>query len=382
MNRAIIRGKITKARMRIISRDSFFGFTLINTSLVSDNSINTMATDGVRIFYCDSFILEHDIEHIAFAFEHELYHKVLLHSKRYSDDMNSEIWQIACDLAVHACMVEAGKYINIITGNNYYYDSSMHGKTADEIYWILSSDKNKIKKIKENQISFDDHSKRSVSVKDQADTESSIRSAFKISSNCGKAHISGIKLEFIKSSESLTSLKNVLRKYFEESFSKNDYDWMTADRRFMSSGFCIPSLVNINKRNTIKTCVVAIDISLSVSVAEQAAFLFYTQELASEFCDEMHLFFCDDEIKEHRIITDKKIDCNIPKGYGTDFNPVFEKVNEIGINPGLLIYFTDLCVSSTELPLKTPEYNVLWVKSGHPFSYYIPDFGDIHSFEM
>lgn len=382
MSNRIVRDKISKAKMRIISRDSFFGFTLINTRLVSDNSIQTMATDGVSILYNDNFILEKEVEHIAFAFEHELYHKILLHPKRYSEDKIESIWQIACDLAVHSCMVNAGKYVRIITSNEYYYDPMMNGKTADEIYWILASDSKKLEEIKKKGSSFDDHKKRPVSVKEQIDVESSIRSAFKISDGCSKTKHSEIKLEFVKISENKESLKDVLRKYFENSFAKHDYDWMIPDRRFSGSGFCIPSLVNINSKNSIKRCVTAIDISLSVSKAEQAAFLYYTTELAKEFCDELHLFFCDDEIKGHRIITDGIVDLNIPKGYGTDYNPVFDRVDELKINPGLMIYFTDLCVSEGDMPSFTPEYNVLWVKSNHPFSFYTPGFGEVFTFNI
>jgi predicted metal-dependent peptidase len=48
-----------------------------------------------------------------------------------------------------------------------------------------------------------------------------------------------------------------------------------------------------------------------------------------------------------------------PKGRGgTDFRPVFDWVDENGLEPVCLIYLTDLCCDSFP---EVPEYPVLWV---------------------
>jgi predicted metal-dependent peptidase len=54
-------------------------------------------------------------------------------------------------------------------------------------------------------------------------------------------------------------------------------------------------------------------------------------------------------------------------GGGTSFIPVFEKVEELGLQPDILIYFTD---GYGVFPSEKPNYPVLWVSTtdqAYPF---------------
>jgi len=63
-----------------------------------------------------------------------------------------------------------------------------------------------------------------------------------------------------------------------------------------------------------------------------------------------------------------------PKGGGgTDFRPVFEWVENQGVNPCCLIYLTDL--ECNRFPAHAPAYSVLWIQTGNS-GYRVP-FGEI-----
>jgi len=49
-------------------------------------------------------------------------------------------------------------------------------------------------------------------------------------------------------------------------------------------------------------------------------------------------------------------------GGGTDFRPGFKKVEELGIDPVGLIYFTDM--ECNRFPETVPDYPVIWVRYG------------------
>jgi predicted metal-dependent peptidase len=73
--------------------------------------------------------------------------------------------------------------------------------------------------------------------------------------------------------------------------------------------------------------------------------------------DLIHIVYCDAAV--HRVDTYNRgdtIEIKPVGGGGTDFSPVFRWVEENGVNPMCLIYFTDLMGS---FPGK-PDYPVIW----------------------
>jgi len=60
-----------------------------------------------------------------------------------------------------------------------------------------------------------------------------------------------------------------------------------------------------------------------------------------------------------------------PGGGGTSFIPVFDKINELGLQPEALVYLTD---GMGSFPDKAPSYPVIW-GSIHKASKY--PFGDV-----
>ena len=381
MNYGVVRRKIEQARTRIISSNPFFGMTLINTKVIARNSIPTAATNGKDIFYNPLFFNDINIEHIAFAIEHELYHKTLLHLFR-SKDKDKKLWNIAIDLAVHSHMMLSGKYASIIMSGYYYYDKRCNGKTADEIYWMLKSNQSLLE-AQMGRKGFDEHNVSDATIKSQqTDIENEIRSSFKIVNTGDKARLQSLKSEFIKCTGKKIDVESILRNFFEEAYSRHDYDYTQPERRFAGSGFCIPSIQPINEKRRINEVVAAVDTSGSVDDAEKVLFIDLISNLSEEFCDKIHLIFCDDDIQGVHEFEGKIEDLVVPKGYTTDFKPVFKYIEENGIQPKLLIYMTDLCVHEKDFPGEDPEYKVVWAKASSAFDFFQPPFGEVITIDI
>lgn len=373
--------KINRAKTLLISSSPFFGLVSINTKMYAHGGIKTCGLKDGVIYYSPKFFNSIKINEIVFAIEHELYHKILKHSERLGDK-DFKLWNIACDLAIHSSMISHKRHVDIILSKKYYYNPRFDNKQAEEVYWIIKSDSYIRNKVINECHGFDEHDKNIDQKKLGPSDDIGIRSAFKIAGHCGETHLKSLLDEHVKVTGKKYDLSNILRAYFEQSFKKHDYDWMYPDRRFNGSGFMIPSIQNVSAKESMSRCVFAIDTSGSVGRHEHICCVDAIANLCEDYNAELNLIFCDDLIQKHMIVSGNIDSLEIPYGGGTDFIPVFEYVEEQELNPNLLIYFTDLCVTSGEVPEKAPGYDVVWLKSIHGLRHHIPHFGAIHNFEF
>lgn len=377
MNNWVINKKIEKARMMLMSKNSFFGTILLGSKVFIDHSIKTMATNGMDIYVSPEFVSEIDIDHVVFGLTHELYHKIMMHNTREGSDKHHETWNIAADLAIHSNMAKNKKFLKIITDNNYYYAKIFDNMTTEEIYWFLMSNKD-ILEDQQKKNGFDSHKKEKQSEKQKNDIANSVRAGLKISScSEGDTDLVSIKKEFIRATKSSPQIKDGLRKFFEISFARHDYDFSVPDRRFISSGFCIPSIVEIQSKSRMKKVTVVLDVSASIPKHTHVFFTSIVSDLSKEFCNEIHLLFVDNSVRDYKVYTSGIDEIEIPCGISTDFRPAFNFVRDNCIDTKFLIYLTDLEVSGNRISDFIPEYNVLWVKTTESKYCTIPEFGDV-----
>jgi predicted metal-dependent peptidase len=90
---------------------------------------------------------------------------------------------------------------------------------------------------------------------------------------------------------------------------------------------------------------------------------------------EIHVVECDAAVQRATVMTDESdiMELKVMKGGGgTDFNPVFNYVEEEGLTPDCLLYLTD---GYGGFPSEAPRYAVIWGNiSGKDASY---PFGDV-----
>jgi len=147
-----------------------------------------------------------------------------------------------------------------------------------------------------------------------------------------------------------------LRDYVS-AFARDDYSWQRPNRRYEETGFTLPSL-----RNFRCGCVaVAIDTSGSIGQIEFEQFMGELRDILETVKPErLILLQADAEVADYRVLENgETLDDKIQMcgGGGTDFRPVFDRIEEEGEQPEVLIYLTDACGS---FPDQAPGYPVIW----------------------
>ena len=148
--------------------------------------------------------------------------------------------------------------------------------------------------------------------------------------------------------------RELLRNYVRDT-TKMEYRMMPPSKRYLHIPIYMPSL-----KGEFLEIAVAIDTSGSISQPELETFVSEMQGIAGQFENyRIHVYACDADIHGYDVIETHD---EWPKSYkgrgGTDFRPVFQDIEEKGLEISVLVYLTDIYGSFPEIP---PSYPTLWV---------------------
>jgi len=137
--------RLLLSRMRLLCNHGFYGLLLMHMVYSVDESLETAATDGVRIVFGPAFLDELTDGELDFVMMHEILHVVLQHCLR-EGERDHETFNIACDIVVNSnILLENNMNASSITLKK--YGEAMHlapdGKegheyTAEQVYQMLS----------------------------------------------------------------------------------------------------------------------------------------------------------------------------------------------------------------------------------------------------
>ncbi len=152
----------------------------------------------------------------------------------------------------------------------------------------------------------------------------------------------------------------VLLARYMNSISRDDYSYMRPSSR-RGDPAIYPSL-----RSPQMNIVVAIDVSGSIKRDELNEFIAEVDSLKSQVRARVTFLSCDSKITSGSPWVFEAWEyCQLPDhiigGGSTDFNPVFDWVEEDDIRPDLLIYFTD---AKGKFPQSEANYPVTWLVKG------------------
>ena len=141
--------------------------------------------------------------------------------------------------------------------------------------------------------------------------------------------------------------------------ARDDFSYMRPSRR--EGNFILPSL-----RSTQVDLVVAVDTSGSIRAAEIDEFISEINALKGQMRARITLLACDSRIVEgcpwvYEPWEEFRMPDHIKGGGGTDFQPVFDWIGAQGLNPELLVYFTD---AEGSFPKQEPSFPVIWLVKG------------------
>ena len=136
---------LAAARTRILCNNGFYGLLIMHLPFALDDSIQTAATDGKRIYFNPDFLDKLTGKELDFVLLHELLHVVLRHLYRSKIfDENSERANIACDIVVNSnILLSKGMNLDSISiGGEPFMHLAPNGRegyyyTAEEVYEML-----------------------------------------------------------------------------------------------------------------------------------------------------------------------------------------------------------------------------------------------------
>jgi predicted metal-dependent peptidase len=359
--------RISRARIKLLYKQPFFATGAMRMQVAITEEIPTMGVDGRNLFVNPAFTAGLTETQIIGVLCHEVLHIINMHHLR-KGKRDHKLWNVACDYAINPIVLDAG--LELPDGR--LLDPQYHGMSAEKIYSLLEKDpesKSKdhsacgevmdgTQKADGSQMSADE-----IKVAEQQ-IKVGIAQAAEMARSQGKmtAAIEAMVGALLKP---IVNWREVLRR-FAAQVVPTGVSWSRPNRRVLAHGIRLPGMI----KGGVGQLVIGIDTSGSI-YADPVMTQQFLSEVTS-ICEEVkpeaiHVVFCDSKVKsaetfEHHDMSDLfgRLKSMVRGGGGTDFRPVFDWVDEQGINPAALIYLTDM---EGVFPTTPPTYPVLWAKT-------------------
>lgn len=376
-----IETKIVKARTAIVLEQPFFGALALRLPLVEDKSCKTMWVDGVSMGYNPEYVESLDLEELKGVICHEVLHIAAGHHCRMQG-REPKKWNQAADYPINNAIDACDKPKIILPGKAL---RGHDGLEAEAVYAQLpdppEDDKGKDKGDKDgdgdqpqdnssggtgevrpypgpDKGDEDDGQGPSEAelAQQEQDWKVAAQQAAQAAKACGKlpAGLDRLVQDIL---EPKVNWKEALHMFVAQ-IEKNDYTFARANRRYLSTGFILPSLYN----QVIPPIEVIIDTSCSVSQEELTQFASEIDDILNQHPTTVHVTYCDTKVAGEDTFTpeDRPIRMNAKGGGGTRFAPAFEHISQKFEVPCCAIYLTDMECDDFG---PEPDYPVLWVQT-------------------
>lgn len=168
--------------------------------------------------------------------------------------------------------------------------------------------------------------------------------------------------------------RELLRRFLSRA-ARSDFSWVRPNRRHLHAGLHLPGLENLE----LAEIAVVVDVSGSISPKEMECFATELSAVLEEFDSAITVLACDATVRSCQRLSraDLPLRFTVAGGGGTSFRPPFRLLEEEGVNPACLVYFTDMACDSYP---DDPGFPVLWVTPGQDFQ--PPPFGEVVRMEQ
>lgn len=365
--------KIMKAKVGIILTQPFFATLMMRRNFIADTTIETANTNGKDIRYNPAFIESLPADQVQGVICHELMHSTLLHHiRRGGRDIKQ--WNKACDYALNPILLNSGMKLP----DGCLVDGRFDNMSAESIFRQLEQEKQDEQPQQPEQGEGQGNGQQQPSndpggsggVEDapvhseaemaeaEAQSKQELAQAVQIAKQQGKLP-AGIARMVAEIMQPKIAWQEVLARFLDE-VVKNDYSFSRPNPRYIASGFIMPSLHNVE----MGEIVLIVDTSGSVYEDPELlnTFAGEMQDIVSTFNATIRVIYVDSKFQgEQTIEPDDTFQLEPKGGGGTNFRPGFEYMDEQGITPKAIVYFTDLCCHSFP---DEPDCPVLWAKWG------------------
>ena len=386
--------RIQKARTALLLDHPFFGTLLFRLKGRETRSVETMATDGVTLFYNPDFVDSLSAAELSGVLAHEVLHPGLQHHIRRGNRSLIR-WNKACDFAINPLIIDAG----LSLPKDVLFEARFRGMSAERIYNLLSeeeehgdggSQRDESQQTAGHASGPDDGSPNApvtpggvgqvldAPVAEEAggkgadeqarDWHIAVEQAETLSKLAGKIP-AGLERCIAGAEEARVDWRELLRRSWSQT-NAADYSWLRPNRRHIWQGFYLPGVV----REGVGVAVVAVDCSGSVSPRQLSLFEAEIRSILEGQRPELvYVLYFDATVHKVDVYQPgQPINLSPVGGGGTDFRPCFDWIEENGVSPQIMVFLTDLYGTH---PAEIPPYEVIWASTGAqkaPFGRVVP----------
>lgn len=377
------RDRIVTCRVSMFLRSSaaFFGNIATRMPVVNaDSWCGTMATDGRNLYYNSKFVMHITANECKFIIAHECLHMCYTHMDRRSN-RNPQLWNIACDYAVNYDLVKSGlgEMPTTISG---LYDAKYANMSSEQIYNLLYEEYKDDMKAMDDLIkqlldehmdqdgSGDEESKSGngrpskMSSAEREELQREIRqSVLAAAQATGAGNLPAGVAQLIKDlTEPKMSWKDLLATTLTSAF-RDDFTYMRPSRKSHHLDAYLPGR-SPGERVDIG---VALDLSGSC-IQDVPTFITEVKNIMESFTAyNVHVFTFDTQVYNPQDFSSENmediLDYELKGDGGTDFECVFEYLEENDKIPDRLVFFTDMAPCGG---WGKEICDVLWISKGHP----------------
>jgi predicted metal-dependent peptidase len=363
--------KVQKAKITLMRNPKFAllsGVLMVGRTSVVDD-VPTACTNGRDERYGRKFVKDLREQELNFLVAHENGHKMYRHLTTWKklDDENPKLANRACDYVINLMLKDLDPTESVIAMPRYphghpmagkamgFVDERFRGMNSKQVFDILKQEQEKDGSGEgDGEGEFDDHDwdgAKDMTEEEKKELEreidQAIRQGVMAQQKLAGSGAGGLDRELADLLEPKVNWREVLRDFVKSICnSKDASSWRKVNRRFLSTGVYMPSLIG----EKVGHLVIAIDTSGSVGDAELAEFLSEVKGIAEEVnpaC--VDLLYWGSSVVGHETYGDGEatniINSTRPKdGGGTSPSCVSEYLKEKNIKPECVIILTDGCV--------------------------------------
>jgi|TARA_B110000902_G_C14293071_1_gene581877 predicted metal-dependent peptidase len=342
--------RITQSRVRLLLTKPFFGQLAVRLKIEdASDYMPTAATDGRRFLFNRDFVNSLTDDMLDFLVGHEVLHCVFDHMQARGD-RKPMLYNAAADYNINMTLVEQniGKPIteDKLEGGKICLDWKYSGWNSYEIYDDLLKNQQDAKgmDVHMNEISNEDGEGEGQNVEMSEEEKKMLADEIKqatiqAAQAAGEGVPDAIKRMISELVAPKMDWRDILRTQLESSL-KNDFTFMRPSKR--SGDVIFPGM---NKDEELNIAV-ALDTSGSISPVMLRDFLSEVQGIMDQYqAYRVHIFQFDTGVYGAEDFTSddgRTMDeYELKGGGGTDFDVVFNYMEEYGIEPDQLVMFTD-----------------------------------------
>ena len=395
--------RLKQGRTKLLLDFPFFGVLILRLKDRETPSIETMATDGVSLFYNPEFVAKLTPPELLGCLAHEVMHPALQHHTRRGT-RSPKRWNVACDFAINPLIRDA----NLALPAGALYDPRFRNLSAERIYNLIAEENNGDSAGGQGDGSTSSGSGEPSSQGDEKGTAAptvpvtgggfgqvidapnpdkdgapatsdqiekqrmtwtgAVEQAEVVARMAGKAPV-GVRRAMEAADRASVDWRAALRNSFAAAIPE-DYSWSSPNRRHIDSGLFLPSI----RKDGVGEIVIGIDCSGSINRRQLGLFQDELNSIISERRPRrVHVIYFDTQVHNAAIFEQgEPITLEPVGGGGTSFCPCFEYIEENSLQPQALVVFTDL---EGSFPDAVPNHPVLWAATkdhSAPFGEVIP----------